>query len=341
MASESVSPLPEKLPGDIGLRRYVVIGVDKFLPADAVDQSTFGLEAEKIGLGGVLASSAAKTHHFLFGAPGVSVSLGRFLYHYTSLESLELIRQSRSLRLSANSTKNDPLESRPWEGVGLMYGMSQLGQSPTLEVRDNAMRHLSDLDALRLRTLAISFATDSPNSIGKYSDEVSLFGYSHPSMWAHYGADHSGACIVLDRHAFDLVADMALSAIGDSFGQSVTYTNQLVELVELSGYYVEGETGSPREDLIARRGSHLFSKHPVWASEAEYRWVCIPQDGSSHALVGLGESIIGLVLGDQTNISDARISAFVEDFGISANVAQCGWSSPFQLDVDLLDDFSG
>lgn len=335
---EQHDPLPAQFPADIGARTYVNIAGRSFLSADAVNASSFqgpGLEIDE-QLAEEFAIRAATERHFLFGTPGVRKSAGRFLYHYTSLDSLDLIRQSRSLRLSTYSTKNDPIEARPWSNLGLMYGVSELGQSPTEEVRRSADAHIAELDELRRNTLSVSFGTDSPEMLGAYGSDTQLTGFAHPSMWAHYGANHRGACVVVDRLAFDAAATQALEPHGAAFGEFVKYTASLIDMAEVPGYYVEGETASVRAELIERRRGHLFSKHPVWQSEAEYRWVCIPVGDIDQAFVPLGESVIGVVFGDQANLQDARVRAFVSDFDISANVARCRWLSPFDLSPQIV-----
>ena len=106
--------LPRIFPSDIGtdtyvyayglFRRAVELNLDEILPrSDYVERQEImrnwiALQLQTIG----------QTNHFLFGDPGVLAEPGRFLYHYTTTDTLRLIARSGRLRLGPFRATNDP-----------------------------------------------------------------------------------------------------------------------------------------------------------------------------------------------------------------------------------------
>jgi hypothetical protein len=158
-------------------------------------------------------------------------------------------------------------------------------------------------------------------------------------MWAQYGDDHKGACIVFDRHRIN-EAVQSLDTLGEFCAAAVTYTRQLRELIGVMGYYEAGGTTSPREHLIANREAQLFCKDPDWSNENEYRVVSIPNDrGVTEAFIPIDQprSVIGVVVGDQVERQGLdAVDYFASVFDIKANTAQCSWNNPLHFGASVI-----
>lgn len=335
--------LPEQLPDDIGSGSYVV-AYGRFARADAlsvdhIEPPNDYVERSELHRASVRAAlSEASTHsHFLFGNPGVLWSVGRFLYHYTTLDALDLIGWSGKLRLGPLSSKNDPREARAWRTSLTVQGPA-LGVSPTADDQAVGRVFAGDVDRHRRPALMVSFGTDREQPDGDRIWRSSApRGYLQPRMWAQYGASHAGACIVLDRLRVDATSCKELVG-GYQRGDYVKYSNDLDDNVGTLAFYDAGSTAKAQDHLVANADAQLFVKDPDWSSENEYRWIHLPDDESvTEQFISIQAAVVGLVVGDLVPPqSMPRVWNFANKFGIPANVALCDWSSPLDPGVAIL-----
>lgn len=328
--------LPQRLPDDIGqatyvsayglFRRAAELDLDEILPPSDYDETRGELRA----LIAAKLSNPAATHHFLYGDQADRLEPGRFLYHYTSIEKLKLILDSRSLRLGPFESKNDPLEASVWRGQSLMVAASEVGRSPSPDEGNAAERLRDEIDALRRRSLMVSFGRDRVDDTEADEwDTIPLRGYAQPRMWAQYAASHHGACIVIDRLRFE---ESATATLTEGFADhgDVLYTNRLRDLLGVGTFYEAGRSDDPLSHLSGQGRVQLFAKNSDWANENEYRWVYVPTDPTvREAFVPLADSVVGLVIGDRLDRrSLSAAQAFAHEFQVEANFAQCFWWNP-------------
>ena len=338
--------LPDILPEDIGeatyVRAYGLFRRIDDLNLDDVAPVSDYIERHEVTRAYVAQQllTIDRSNHFLFGTPGVLADPGRFLYHYTTTDTLRLIAESRSLRLGQFRTKNDPREARPWIGQTVMTRGSRTGQSPTEEDKQRAQRFVREVDDLRLRALMLSFGRDLANDEEEANTwrSIAARGYIQPRMWSQYGDDHKGACIILDRLRIDEAARL-LADVGFSRGQEVTYTRELHDLVGVGGYYEAGSNITALDHLIDNADSQLFSKDPDWSNENEYRWICIPDDPDvTEAFIPIDDPrcVLGLVLGDMVEQDGLEAAdEFSKTFRIPANSARCSWNNPLHFGAEV------
>jgi hypothetical protein len=183
-AREPVPPphedLPDQLPSDIGSSTYVrawgMFRRAEDIDLDDVEPTSDYVERQALTRRVVSnqLSSIHQTNHFLFGTPGVQHEPDRFLYHYTTTETLRLIADTRKLRLGPFRTKNDPREARAWTNLPLMTSGRRVGQGPTDEDKVDAQPFVAGVDTLRLGALMLSLAKMFPSPTARTPGVPSL-----------------------------------------------------------------------------------------------------------------------------------------------------------------------
>ena len=107
------------------------------------------------------------------------------LYHYTSLSTaLEFILSKRELLLNPLRKTNDPREYKSFVFAAKYWANSDNGHT------EQNNKEISRL--LRDDCKVLCFSDDYEN----------YFGYEYARMWAHYGDNHKGVCLELDKTQF-------------------------------------------------------------------------------------------------------------------------------------------
>lgn len=110
----------------------------------------------------------------------------KYLYHYTSFKNAESILTSNSLSLGAFSQMNDPFEFLTINNPGLYFsGDYNKG------VENSYEEHKNWVDGRNLKTRIVSFCEDVSGSILRR-------GWNLLNMWASYGQNQLGVCLVFD-----------------------------------------------------------------------------------------------------------------------------------------------
>lgn len=106
------------------------------------------------------------------------------LYHYCNLDTaLELILPHNRLLLSPISKTNDPRENKS-------FVFSTIYNNPKYANYAGWNRKVSEV--LREDCKIICFSDDSEG----------FWGYEYSRMWAYYGGNHKGVCLLLDKEEF-------------------------------------------------------------------------------------------------------------------------------------------
>lgn len=195
---------------------------------------------------------------------------GSFLYHYTTFDcAVESIIPSQTLLLNPFRAMNDPREASDWAITGTMVG----DQIPDSLYWDSSRltNHLKETCKL---------TCFSEDAVAEDRDDVArefARGYARPRMWAHYGSNHTGVCLIFDRARLDELVLPALESIGEPFSGSVTYMDAGIpnEATHLDLNDVNARGIEPvLDDLVASYARELFfTKSCDWATEREFRYM--------------------------------------------------------------------
>ncbi|RKE02874.1 DUF2971 domain-containing protein [Streptomyces sp. TLI_171] len=218
------------------------------------------------------------------------------LFHYTSAEAaISGILATGTLRLSPFESTNDLWESRP-SHPGLSSHFDDVAgfDGPDVDgIWDEIDRNI------RLRTKVVCLTQDI-----ELPDHVlardSLRGWAHLSLWAHYGAAHTGVCLQFDRDKLVQAFLAGTEADALRFHGPVKYLStdggnvRPIDRGQVKEFGIDAVALAHAE---ANKDTIFFRKHHDWSNEAEYRLVLLNQSVlPSH--VDIRGALTGVILGD-------------------------------------------
>jgi hypothetical protein len=225
-----------------------------------------------------------------------NASFDRFLYHYTRLDTaLEHILPERTLRLSPFSAMNDPRESSDWQFTPLKFP-TVLGVGA---YKDSAVRHANDRLKRTWKVLALT--ADDPDPVQRPTNLFSR-GFARPRMWAYYGGNHGGGCLVFDRAKMidEVGAQLGTDMDHQWYSSAIDYTDDFnADTLTLSGEEIatHGLEQAVQVHQVRHYASLFFQKNRDWATEYEYRFVVQRLDDFGYLFVSVSQSLVGMVLG--------------------------------------------
>lgn len=233
----------------------------------------------------------------------------RFVYHYTKLETArDHILPSATLRFNQLANVNDPKESisNDW----LLFGSADdLG---------NARERV--VEFFRLNVKAACFSRDNPDicSHDEYGIDACSRGYMKPRMWATYGDEHKGVCLVFDKQKLEAVFRSHIEPDDRFFHGDVRYGRFLTPEDSLGFSINFAELDKDFISTIHRMvdeysGVYFFFKHADWMTEDEYRCILV---GNRQQIEHLpfGDALVGVALGVDTPEKEIdKIVALADD----------------------------
>jgi hypothetical protein len=251
--------------------------------------------------------------------------LDKWLYHYTRFGiALEHILEHRKLRLSPFANMNDPRESSDWE-------FTPRGFPTTLGSQSYQRRVLQEANERLKRTWKVlALSTDDP-SAQRSSRSIFHRGFARPRMWAHYGGNHTGVCIVFDRLKMVEEIGDQLEAKGDCqwYSEPVRYADAFDSAaLTLTGDAIatDGIDLALRKHQARQYVSLFFHKNRDWATEYEYRFVVQRLDDPGYLFVEIAHSLVGIILGERVpDVYGPSVDRTTTEQGIS--VCQLRWSN--------------
>lgn len=238
----------------------------------------------------------------------------RWLYHYTSLETLDAISASKSLRLSRLDRVNDPQEARPFNAMTFLGRPLEPGDPAFQEEFDalQAARAIITEEFNKAHVLCLSRDT-------KDSSGLVRRGYAISALWAHYGDKHAGVCLALDR---TLLHERLRKAYGEEsvIGAPVSY-----DTARTTG----ATWGVHSQDLLSRGliafrkdvreflPNRWLVKDEDWGAEREYRFL-VRDLQTEFAYIDIEGCVVGICAGDRfPPHSRQRLATFARRLGIS------------------------
>lgn len=245
-----------------------------------------------------------------------------YLYHYTSAEiALKYIIANRTLQLGRYVGTNDPKESKMWEFDLGTNGAADLGSYKMAEMSE----WLSA--ALKGKAKIACFAMDSGELSGNHLKDICRRGFSKPRMWAQYGDNHAGVCLVFDRKKLSELVEEEFSCKHLVLSGPVTYTNREVirnfydpddqqYTINLDHLEKVGREAYVRDHLRTHYRRLFFEKMEDWRDESEWRFVIFSKNDKNFYL-DYKDSLVGIVFGENTSERDIQgIMDATETWGI-------------------------
>jgi len=247
------------------------------------------------------------------------------LYHYTSLSTcIENILGKKLFKFSPVEKMNDPKES-----------------DFTIVLHNKIFKYDNiNVDLLyeyfQRRTKIACFTIDNPKSY-KTTDEQNPFkgkAFNHPRMWAQYGENHKGVCLIFDLESISKKVQSLeqIKVIQDRVIYSEKYLMELLD--EEDPYWINTEQleqlGIEKyylKHVMANKRIYYFRKHLDWKDESEYRIVLI-NDSENERLIDIGDCLKALIIGSKTpKPYFESLSSLCDAFDIS--LFQMNWKNGF------------
>jgi len=250
--------------------------------------------------------------------------LDKLVYHYTRFDTaLEQILTHRRLRMSPFSNVNDPRESSDWQFTPRDFG-TRLG---TRSVQRATLDKANDRLKRTWKVLALS--TDDQTA-PPASRNVLDRGFARPRMWAHYGGNHTGACLVFDRVEMIDEVGKQLAELSDNqwYSEPVRYSND----VDSAAVTISGKAIAAAGDVDTALREHqadqhvflFFQKNRDWSTEYEYRFVAQRLRDPGYCFVDVARSLVGVILGERvSDVYGPSVDQAIGQAGVAA--AQLTW----------------
>ncbi|NOR61842.1 MAG: DUF2971 domain-containing protein [Rhodobacteraceae bacterium] len=263
----------------------------------------------------------------------------RFLYHYTSSAVLlDYIIPTGSIRFLPFKLLNDPRESYEWP----LSWHSREGDFPD----DMSGIEEAVQSALKSNWCVGCFVRDSDESVMTREREKqgadlliapALRGHSHPRMWAQYGDNHAGVCLVFDRAILtrligNFCSENLLSVRYGAVEYSVPRLLPKLDeddplLVFLDELRSLGVNEYAQRHVERHYRKLYFHKSSDWENEMEYRF-SIGSSDSEPKYFQVAGALKGVLMGDKINPEHrSRVAEFAMENTVE--IADMSWSAGF------------
>lgn len=233
----------------------------------------------------------------------------RYVYHYTSAATLtDHILPSGALRFSRFQYVNDPREAKDWsfdyhgepDDPDFDVQAIQKGLNERLKHRWRVGCFVSDVSAALVTKEREDRGEDTLSALYER-------GHSRPRMWAQYGENYKGACLVFDKQELDSkIRSRVSSADLIIHAARVAYQNPHVVhanlpnalMISLDELKKLGFDKFATEHFQRHWEELCFLKAEDWQQEREYRWL-VQGERDEDFFVDISNSLAGILLGDK------------------------------------------
>jgi hypothetical protein len=213
--------------------------------------------------------------------------------HYSRAVHLEKILKEKCVRFGPVSELNDPRESSLGWIDTCGYGH---------EVNNKKWKEASDLKESIGKNLRLFCTTHIGEDVSNIIDTIESKTYGKPRMWAQYGDNSKGFCVILNKNNLTREIQLQTKNQAHIISGEIEYFDWL-SLVGGSATIEYGEgirlVKDGVFDLINSNQmlkSLYFKKSFDWKAEAEFRWL-IYSESEKDILVPIHNAIKAVVLG--------------------------------------------
>jgi len=217
---------------------------------------------------------------------------GKYVFHYTSLKNCVEILDTHHIRLSPLERTNDPYEWTNWP----LDWVDRYLPKDTKAIEERHLSIQQTWSQIRKRFQVFGGYCESKANEGPKQD-----GRTQIPMWAHYGDNHEGVCLVIDRKRF---TENLRVLFPSSFSKSVRYGGisgadylKAHDLPE-SLLNVQDHKTLVRKHAREHIDQLFYTKSRAWQGESEWRWV-VDHWREDYIHVPIDHSLIEVVLGQK------------------------------------------
>ncbi|MHC1740101.1 MAG: DUF2971 domain-containing protein [Anaerolineaceae bacterium] len=246
------------------------------------------------------------------------------LVHYTKRETaIERIMYEKRIQFNLLGKTNDPRETKSWYHP--LFIPNELIDEGILRIPGRLISFTSPIHELVNEIIMKEWKVFCLTKHSNYNSKLAgprefSKAYCHPRLWADYGGNHTGVCLIFNGKKLDQNIHNTLSQEYRIFHGSVEYNN-----LEAIGSYpidVSRDSGLNREELreyfIKYYKEFFLKKTMDWKSEHEFRWLIHDNKGEPIYIPILG-AIKGVIVGpDFPKVYEPTIIMLCKELNIFA-----------------------
>ncbi len=228
------------------------------------------------------------------------IDLEKYLYYYTSFETgAKYILPKMRLRFNSFKNTNDPRETKEWN-FNLSISEGEHEKLPICVDFLSYQKKFTDLIKKRIKLLC--FSRDYNPQNGEWKN-YGLFGrgFMKPRMWAQYGDNHKGLCLIIDKKMFESELLAEEQIIGKYKSDYIEYRDYF-EPNDLYAFKIDTKDiiKSNFKDVVNDRVKRyyktmFFRKNIDWETETEYRYLL--KNNIKNVYIDIKNCLKGVVLG--------------------------------------------
>jgi hypothetical protein len=228
-----------------------------------------------------------------------------YVAHFTRHDiALDLILKNRSLRLGPLSVTNDPRETTSWSfAVGTSWS-EDAAKGP--DVKELARKNPDYNRLIRSGCRILCVSEDAKNTSKL---DIHNRSYGKPRMWAQYGGNHAGVCLlfdkkILEKEITDRCGPTETLICGKvEYGDYFEVSNSISWMRYMDAFHLSGDQiikDGLEATLLRHRDEFkdvfFFQKNKDWENENEFRWI-IRGDSNEPIFVRIEDSLRAILLG--------------------------------------------
>jgi Protein of unknown function (DUF2971) len=235
------------------------------------------------------------------------------VYHYASVEAaLEHILATGKLRLSSYETTNDPAETKSCTFGLVTTGPEDLGSHPHIETSSR----FSSL--LKKNARLVCFSTDVAPLTGDDNADILNRGFAKPRMWAQYGRNHTGVCLVFNKARLLESLRLCVQSPPLMYGL-VRYRNRVPLglssefVIDIHRWESLGPETYARQHIAQHYKPLFLEKLLDWRDENEWRAI-LWSDDDEPIFCDIADALVGVIHGARIDVDKSiKIAESTDD----------------------------
>jgi Protein of unknown function (DUF2971) len=255
---------------------------------------------------------------------------GRWLYHYTTLETaLVHILPTLRLRLGPFSEMRDPREYKDW-----WPSASGFGDFDKKEFERGYAASSARLNLLHAEFKLLSTTVDSDHA----DEGIFGRGFARSRLWNAYAGEGTGVCLILRKEDALRTLPQQLETVGRLAHGAVHYANNAIRHELTLGFdeILVGDLDAIADRIAERHLDALFlTKNTEWESEREYRFVVRSPRQYEH--VDIRSCLHAVCRGPESaKTADRALRFFASELGIGLGLVEWHNNDPTLIGLPLV-----
>jgi hypothetical protein len=220
------------------------------------------------------------------------------LVHYTNKETaLEHILYEKQIRFGLLGKTNDPKETKGWYHT-LVYFVNNNGETPNRFISFPHSEYEMVNEVMMKEWKVFCLTKHGKNRGENNFQDLFSKAYCHPRLWADYGCEHTGVCLIFNGKKLNENIHNNLSNEYRVFNGSVEYNNQKAIWQPHMDIPKDHDLGLEeiRNYFFTNYKESFLKKTTDWKSEHEYRWL-VHDKKTDPIYIPIAGAISGVIVG--------------------------------------------